>query len=85
MSSRVGTGAEGGWLTRLRGVLPSGARGPAVHVSTEDIEAAWGRVVNDCGCPDRYFCPAATEIECPRHGGFDVCCDRPGDHVPVAR
>ena len=49
----------------------------------EVIEAAWARVVCDCGCPDIYYCPASVDVECPRHGGFDVCCDRPEDHVPV--
>jgi hypothetical protein len=34
-------------------------------------------------CPDVYFCPTAGELECPRHGGFDVCCDQPGKHEPV--
>lgn len=46
-------------------------------------EAAWQGVMWDCGCPDIYFCPAVGEIECPRHSGFDVCCDRPDDHIPV--
>jgi hypothetical protein len=50
--------------------------------STE-IAAAWARVVNDCGCSDRYFCPTAGDIECPRHSGFATCCNRPRRHVPV--
>jgi hypothetical protein len=35
-------------------------------------------------CPDAYLClsGAEPEIECPRHGGFDVCCGRPDQHVP---
>ena len=24
-----------------------------------------------------------TDIECPRHSGFDVCCGRGGDHLAV--
>jgi len=36
-----------------------------------------------CGCPDIYYCPRGGEIECSRHSGFTVCCDRPGDHIPV--
>lgn len=31
-------------------------------------------------CCDRvYVC--GGEIECPEHGGFDVCCDRPEGHA----
>jgi hypothetical protein len=26
------------------------------------------------------YCPTAGEDECLTHGGFDVCCDRPGLH-----
>ena len=47
------------------------------------IEAAWREVVWDCGCPDVYFCPTSMQIECPRHSGFDVCCDRIDDHLAV--
>jgi hypothetical protein len=36
----------------------------------------------DCGCPDVYYCPTTYETECPRHGGFDVCCDHPEVHIP---
>jgi len=36
-----------------------------------------------CGCPDIYYCPASGDTECPRHGGFDTCCDRISEHVPV--
>lgn len=50
--------------------------------STE-IAAAWARVVNDCGCDDRYYCPTADGIECLRHSGFATCCNRPRRHVPV--
>jgi hypothetical protein len=34
-------------------------------------------------CPDVYLCLAGDlpEVECPRHGGFDVCCDQPDRHV----
>lgn len=49
----------------------------------EVIEAAWGRVVGDCGCSDMYYCPAAGDVECPQHSGFDVCCDRPDEHVAL--
>lgn len=34
-------------------------------------------------CPDAYQCNG--EIECARHGGFDVCCDRPEEHIPQDR
>jgi hypothetical protein len=47
------------------------------------VAAAWTRVAVDCGCQDVYFCPAAGGIECPRHSGFDVCCDRLSEHVPA--
>lgn len=36
-------------------------------------------------CPDAYYCPAVKETECPRHGGFTVCCDQVGAHVPMDR
>lgn len=47
------------------------------------VAAAWSRVVFDCGCADIYYCPAADEVECPRHGGFSACCNRQNDHVEV--
>ncbi|WP_322778893.1 hypothetical protein [Frankia sp. Cas4] len=47
------------------------------------ISRAWERVVYDCGCPDIYYCPSADDIECPRHSGFGVCCDRVPEHVSV--
>ena len=34
-------------------------------------------------CPDAFYCPAGGETECPRHGGFDICCARPDQHVPM--
>lgn len=34
-------------------------------------------------CPDAYLCDG--EIECSRHGGFDVCCDQTERHVPQDR
>lgn len=37
----------------------------------------------DCHCPDIYYCPRAGEVECPRHSGFDVCCDALDQHVPI--
>ena len=48
-----------------------------------EIEAAWARVVYDCGCQDLYYCPNSVDIECPRHSGFTTCCARPDRHVPV--
>lgn len=36
-------------------------------------------------CPDVYYCPAAGELECPRHGGFTTCCERPDAHIPQDR
>jgi hypothetical protein len=47
------------------------------------IAAAWKRVVHDCGCPDIYYCPTSDDIECPRHSGFTVCCDRRDKHIAV--
>jgi hypothetical protein len=35
---------------------------------------------NAC-CPDAFYCPTAGETECPRHGGFDVCCAHPARHI----
>lgn len=34
-------------------------------------------------CPEAYICQGETE--CPRHGGFDICCDRLDLHVPQSR
>ncbi|MGA5598441.1 hypothetical protein ACPCSE_29825 [Streptomyces cellulosae] len=38
-------------------------------------------------CPDAFLCLSGEvpEVECPRHGGFDVCCDKPEFHVPQDR
>lgn len=55
----------------------------SIRSQADAISAAWERVVNDCGCEDLYYCPRAKEIKCPRHSGFDVCCDRVDRHVPV--
>ncbi|KGM01707.1 hypothetical protein [Cellulomonas cellasea] len=44
---------------------------------------AFGDDYLDCGCPDLCFCPVAGAVECPRHSGFSVCCERPADHVPL--
>ena len=33
-------------------------------------------------CPDVYFCPTSGDPECPRHGGFTVCCAHPELHRP---
>lgn len=60
-----------GWLIHdLEGVTL-----PSAHAFGDDY---W-----DCGCPDLYFCPAAGEVQCSRHSGFSVCCDREADHVPL--
>lgn len=33
-------------------------------------------------CPDAYLClNGGMEIECPRHSGFDICCDNYALHV----
>jgi hypothetical protein len=47
------------------------------------ITKALQRLACDCGCPDVYYCPSSEDIECPRDSGFDVCCDRTREHVPV--
>lgn len=36
-------------------------------------------------CPEAYFCPTAGEMECPRHGGFTICCNRTDKHEPQDR
>jgi len=38
-------------------------------------------------CPDAFLClnDEVPEIECPRHGGFDVCCARPDLHIKQNR
>lgn len=61
---------------------------------TSKIRTAWNRLryrtlafpEPDFGteptcCPDAYWCPMYGEIECPRHGGFDICCARPDAHI----
>ncbi|MFG2071731.1 NUDIX hydrolase [Nonomuraea maritima] len=37
----------------------------------------------DCHCPDIYYCARVGEVECPRHSGFDVCCDAIDQHIPI--
>lgn len=32
-----------------------------------------------------YYCPASGEVEDPKLGGFDVCCDKPDEHISVAQ
>ncbi|KPM57102.1 hypothetical protein ACG83_04825 [Frankia sp. R43] len=34
---------------------------------------------------DLYYRAAGDDIVCPRHGGFDTCCDRQDEHIPVLR
>jgi hypothetical protein len=34
-----------------------------------------------CGCEGAYFCPTSSDVECPNHGGFDVCCDQTHLHT----
>jgi hypothetical protein len=36
---------------------------------------------SDCGCSDIYYCSRSGEVECPRHSGFDVCCDALDQHI----
>lgn len=47
------------------------------------VASAWDRVLLDCGCRDIYYCPSGDDLECPRHGGFDTCCARTDEHIPV--
>lgn len=42
-----------------------------------DGEATWANA-------GLYFCPTSGDVEDPRHGGFDVCCDRPDLHRPAS-
>jgi hypothetical protein len=56
---------------------------PGLETVAARVNAAWARISAACGCPDLYYCPASDDIECPRHSGFDVCCDRPEEHVGV--
>lgn len=30
-----------------------------------------------------HFCPTSGDVECPTHGGFAVCCNRPDLHQPI--
>lgn len=34
-------------------------------------------------CDKVYWCPMVGAVECPDHGGFDVCCTRPDLHDPL--
>jgi hypothetical protein len=54
-----------------------------VHQEVGAIIVAWQRILTDCGCPDMFYCPTTDDVECPRHGGFSVCCDGEDLHVPV--
>lgn len=51
-----------------------------------DPDTIWVTIKPPC-CPDVYTCYAGEqpELECPRHGGFTVCCDRPEAHIPQDR
>lgn len=51
--------------------------GQAVHTVRGP---AW--VLDAC---DLWHCPTSGSVECGRHGGFDVCCDRPDLHQPIRR
>jgi hypothetical protein len=75
-------GELGGWLRRVTHDVAVDASLTAPDLA-ERIATAWRRVVSDCGCGDLYCCPASDEIECQRHGGFDVCCNKIALHVPV--
>lgn len=41
-----------------------------------------GLKANAC-CVRVYWCPNAMEFECPKHGGFDVCCADESRHIPL--
>jgi hypothetical protein len=49
-----------------------------------ELDYIWVTSEPPC-CPDAYWCQAAQEVECPRHGGFDVCCDQTESHAPQDR
>ena len=34
-------------------------------------------------CDDMYWCPTANDWECAKHGGFDVCCNKPQLHKRI--
>lgn len=56
------------------------------EVTIEDGQIVLNSAEPTC-CPDTYLCFSGPrpELECPRHGGFDVCCDKPELHVPQER
>lgn len=41
-------------------------------------------VIDATGCCSTFWCPTVDAVECPTHGGFDVCCDRPDLHRATA-
>lgn len=36
-------------------------------------------------CHRGYWCPTVGNYECPKHGGFSVCCAHPELHKPTKR
>ncbi|MGW2513672.1 hypothetical protein ACWC0A_30610 [Streptomyces scopuliridis] len=44
----------------------------------EEEEAGEGHVC------ETYYCPNSGEVESACHGGFDVCCSAPEEHVPAS-
>lgn len=46
-------------------------------------EVRWVAEQGD-GDTGSYFCLTSGDIESPRYGGFDVCCDRPDLHRPTS-
>lgn len=42
-------------------------------------------VLPTCCGSEIYWCPSVGEFECPTHGGFNTCCERPERHTPLPR
>jgi hypothetical protein len=51
------------------------------HKLGSALHAASG--IDTCCGADMYWCPVVGRMECPLHGGFNVCCARPERHTLV--
>lgn len=66
---------------RLRAATDD-ATAARIVARAEQLDAAPSCVSPDCAL---YYCPTVGDVECPVHGGFDVCCNRLDLHQPITR
>lgn len=48
-----------------------------------DASGPTGERSPSCCGADMFWCPRVGRMECPTHGGFKVCCDRPDRHTAL--